>query len=179
MRIQECANFDIISSAGTNQGPGVIQGLGGPNFGQVGFGIDPRNKVASAIESNATTTELLEGGSEEGEEASEETQARGLVSSIEAEDQEEVDNNGTTTTAPPKERRRRDVTQIAAYGQQGPRPVRNTGVPQGMNNHQMNNHQMNNDNPEVKAQGSQDRVDEDVAASGDGNSEPVSSLSIS
>jgi len=70
--ISQCPNFDIITQ-GTN-GHESISGFGQPNYGAVGYGIDPRNKLGSGIESNATETEDTEsrartalGGSDETE----------------------------------------------------------------------------------------------------------------
>ena len=57
--IQECPSFSIVGEEAI--GREVISGTGVPNYGQVGFGIDPRNKLASLIASNATDDEAVEG----------------------------------------------------------------------------------------------------------------------
>lgn len=116
MRITQCASYDIVGQSTT--GREIISGLGKPNFGQVGYGIDPRNKLASGIESNSTDAASGEEESveEESIEGEQQTQGRSLMSNIEAEagsSEAEV----TTTIAPPssgeeKPRSKRDTVSL-------------------------------------------------------------------
>jgi hypothetical protein len=93
VRLSECPAYDVISSQGTT-GKEVISGLGQPNFGQVGFGIDPRNKLNTGIESNSTEDANSEESSQESQ-----NHARSFKSNIEALSSEEEDE-ATTTLSP-------------------------------------------------------------------------------
>jgi len=57
--VNQCNSYDIVNAQPTNNGNGIINGIGRPNHGQIGAGIDPRNKK-SDIESNSTIIESVE-----------------------------------------------------------------------------------------------------------------------
>jgi len=107
VRITQCASYDIVGQS--TSGREIISGLGKPNFGQVGYGIDPRNKLASGIESNSTDATSSEDDSQE--ESNEQIEGRSIKTSIEADSSED---DVTTTTEPSsgeeKSRSKRDTT---------------------------------------------------------------------
>lgn len=133
VRITQCASYDIVGQS--TSGREIISGLGKPNFGQVGYGIDPRNKLASGIESNSTDTTSSEDESQE--ESGEQNEGRSIKTSIEADSSED---DVTTTTEP-------------SSGEEKPRSKRDT-----------------TSQTQTRVDST---VDEQTAASGDGESEPV------
>ncbi|ODN04618.1 Serine proteinase stubble, partial [Orchesella cincta] len=103
VRITDCASYDIVGQS--TSGREIISGFGKPNYGQVGYGIDPRNKLASGIESNSTDS--ADGSSAEEDDSGEssgeaQNEARSSKTSIEADSSEDGES---TTTLPEFEER--------------------------------------------------------------------------
>ena len=103
--INQCLSADIVSQGST--GREIIAGTGTPNYGQVGYGIDPRNKK-SGIESNLTA---------------EDNAARNVRSSATAEGEVETSSSESSQPAESHEastasssRRKRQTDQAAAKG---------------------------------------------------------------
>ncbi|CAG7823718.1 unnamed protein product [Allacma fusca] len=102
--INQCLQPDIVTQGTT--GREIIAGTGVANYGQVGYGIDPRN-VKTGIESNSTGEEIV---------------ARNVRSfDIEADDSTESSESGQASTeSNEKTRRKRDTTQTKGDGTSEP-----------------------------------------------------------
>ena len=109
--INQCLSADIVSQG--SSGREIIAGTGTPNYGQVGYGIDPRNKK-SGIESNLTA---------------EDNAARNVRSSVNTEGDVDTSSESSHPAENPEastassSRRKRQADENAAKGDGSSEPV--------------------------------------------------------